>query len=76
MSKSRKKTPIISITTKSSEKMFKRYANRAYRLAARIAILRGDEIPENKLYGDPWTGPKDGKQWVGDSESLWVFLRK
>lgn len=58
MSRSRRRTPIIGITTADSEKQDKRRANRSWRAAIRHA------------FSDPWTMAKDGKKWVGRLPAL------
>lgn len=64
MSNSFKKTPMVGMTTATSEKRFKSHAHRQERAAVRAAMARGDEPPSTKLFGDPWLGDKDGKQYV------------
>jgi hypothetical protein len=55
MSRSRRKTPIIGISTMDTEKDFKRQENRRRRAAERAGK---DFVPQS------W-GPKDGRQWIG-----------
>jgi hypothetical protein len=74
MSRSRKKTPITGITAADSDKAFKEAEHRRERRAVRNAIKAGEPIPDARLYGDPWDGEKDGKQWLNDQNSR--YLRK
>jgi hypothetical protein len=68
MSRSRRKTPVIGMTTAPSDKPFKVDEHRAERHAVRATIkhsLDGDHSAlYSKVYGDPWKAPKDGKQMV------------
>ncbi len=66
MSRSRRKTPIFGITTASSNKPFKQQENRAKRRASRIASHTGREQPHERVYGNEWASPRDGKQYVRD----------
>lgn len=57
MSRSRRKTPIMSVTTATSEKKDKRDYNRRYRRVAKQAIESGDEnkpLPIVREHSDPW----------------------
>lgn len=59
MSRSRRKTPIIGITTVPSDKAFK---TSEHRRALRQTDLTEDDAPHEKQFGDPWDGDKDGKR--------------
>ena len=64
MSRSRRKTPIGSITTADSEKKDERDYNRRYRRVAKQAVESGDEskaLPILREHSDPWGMDKDGK---------------
>ncbi|GLT02739.1 hypothetical protein GCM10007897_41610 [Sphingobium jiangsuense] len=61
MSNSRRKNPIIGITTAESDKPFKQAEHRRERAAVKIAIQQGKEPPHPREFGDPWHGEKDGK---------------
>ena len=61
MSRSYKRNPWEGITTAESDKPFKSAENRRRRRAEKIAISRGDDPPDSRLFGDPWRSPKDGK---------------
>lgn len=63
MSQSRRKTPITSITTASSDKAFKTAEHRRERRAAKVAASQLDEGPGAKAFGNPWASRKDGKSW-------------
>lgn len=67
MSRSRFKNPCCGNTCAASEKKFKSHAHRAERRIVRMLLLSGDfdlVLPHPKEFGNPWAGPKDGKQWV------------
>lgn len=66
MARSRRKTPISAHTMAESDKPFKQQENRRYRSRVRQAIHIGIEPPSAKLFGNEWSAPKDGKQWLGD----------
>ncbi len=75
MSRSRRKMPVIGMTTAPSDKPFKVVEHRAERHAVRATIkhsLDGDDRAlYSKVYGGPWKAPKDGKQIVDpDSKSM------
>jgi len=73
MSRSRKKVPVVAITTSTSEKKEKRDANRRLRRMTREKVRKGEEeLPGIKEVSDPWQFSKDGKCWKEDK----VFLRK
>lgn len=61
MSRSFRKTPLLPLTTAISEKEFKRKERKAKRRAEKVAVEKGKEVlPDEKEYGNPWSGPKDG----------------
>lgn len=69
MSRSRRKTPIVGITTAMSEKFDKGKANRKLRSRVHVALDRGDEVlPELREVSDVWTFAKDGKQSLNDPD--------
>ena len=74
MSRSRKKTPIVGMTTMSSDKPFKRDEHRRERRAVRTLLNAGldgdDKRLHSKDYGNPWKAPKDGKQYWPDPRAL------
>lgn len=70
MSRSKKKTPIGGISTSTSEKCDKRYANRAYRRITRALCHTTPpdeesceelEFPLVREVSDVWSFAKDGK---------------
>ncbi len=73
MSRSRRRTPVMPLTTAKSDKPYKVDEHRSFRRTCRtlIASQRYDELPHPIHYGDPWLAPKDGKQWI-DPHSKWM----
>lgn len=70
MARSRRRTPIISVTTSASEKQDKRRANRSCRSALRCVLKRDGEpdatvLPTLRDVSDPWDMAKDGRTWFG-----------
>ena len=70
MARSRRHTPIASITTAASEKQDKRWANRILRLATRRAIKGSIDpdaivLPVMREVSDEWAMAKDGRTWFG-----------
>ncbi len=65
MARSRRKTPLVAVTTARSDKPFKVDEHRSERRTARVAVrktLDGDDRALHaKRHGDPWRAPKDGK---------------
>ncbi len=75
MSRSKRKNPIRGVTAEESDKDFKQREHRRERKAvnSKLAVSSdGDDLPGSKLYGDPWKGNKDGKQYLpnGDRKDL------
>ncbi len=66
MARSRRKTPIVGITTADTDKPFKTAEHRRERRAVKAAIKVGEEPPTAKAFGNPWAAQKDGKQWLDD----------
>jgi hypothetical protein len=52
------------MTTKDSDKPFKKAAHRQARRALNARDLTLDDPPAAKAFGNPWGAPKDGKQWI------------
>ena len=74
MSRSRRKTAVMPITTAVSEKDYKAANHRSERRTVRTALASGSDDTAPKLhqdYGNPWNGPKDGKQRI-DPKSKWM----
>jgi hypothetical protein len=75
MSRSRRKTPIVGLTTSPSEKTDKVIAHRRGRHAVKssveVAARAGDDAPsaepEHPRSGR-WTFAKDGKRWIGQRD--------
>ncbi len=70
MARSRRRTPIASITTAASEKQDKRWANRSHRSATRRIVKRGTDpnatvLPILRKVSDEWAMAKDGRSWSG-----------
>lgn len=70
MARSRRYTPIASITTAASEKQDKRWANRIHRSATRRAIKRDTDpdavvLPILREISDERSMAKDGWSWFG-----------
>lgn len=59
-------TPIVSITTAESDKLFKQAEHRRERRAAKARLDVGEELLPAKAFGDPWDGQKDGKKWLDE----------
>ena len=78
MSRSKRSSPIIGVTTAESEKDDKRAANRALRRVTRQAIraksIDHDVTPLLREVSDPWSMDKDGKTWRGHEPA--AFLSK
>lgn len=75
MSRSYRHFPVIGMTGKGSEKTYKALAHRSERRAVRALLwkyLCGDCLPHPKEFGNPWGGPKDGKQWLRNKNSKWM----
>lgn len=73
MSRSRKKTPVISYTCSDSEKDDKRIANRKLRRAVKVKLQNAQSVemaeemqplPELREVSDTWTFAKDGKIYI------------
>jgi len=64
MSRSRRHTPIMGVTTAESEKQDKRRANRALRRTVKTVLLKepeADVIPTLEEVSDIWSFAKDGR---------------
>ena len=68
MARSRRKTPIVPMTSADSDKAFKQAEHRRERRAVKATINGGNEPPDAKKFGNPWHGDKDGKRLAGDEE--------
>ena len=65
MSRSFKRNPYWSVyaggNRAGSNKHYKRHCHRSLRRAVRVALHTDNEIPHDKLFGNPWWGPVDMK---------------
>jgi hypothetical protein len=79
MSRSRRKSPFVGITTAATDKPWKQKDARRLRRAVHQALARtadGDVLPVSRYakgHAD-WNAPKDGKQRIDDPTSR--YLRK
>lgn len=64
MSRSRRKNPFCGITVAKSEKRDKALVHRAWRVAQRVALRAGRDVPVQRL---PYMS-KDGKQRIDPDE--------
>lgn len=64
MARSYRKTPICGMTKAASDKSFKKAEHKRSRRALSACDLEFDHAPAEKLFGNPWGAPKDGKQWI------------
>lgn len=74
MGKSRRRTPIVGVTTARSEKDDKRIVNRAIRRKSRVLVYKEDAIfpiPNEVL--DKWSMAKDGKVFIGKNS---IYYKK
>lgn len=75
MSRSRRKNPIIGITTAETEKKNKLEANRKLRRLNRIKIHKGDfELFQLREISNVWMFDKDGKQYL--EKPYWKDIMK
>lgn len=68
MSRSRRRTPKVGITTARSEKQDKLKAHRRERRGVKAALAKGaeeHELPHRREVSDPWKMAKDGKAYLG-----------
>lgn len=79
MSRSRRHTPLMGLTTARSEQWAKRKGNRRQRAHVRRRLHSGaDDVwaPLDAFY-DHWNGPKDGQQWIDLTRpDAWKWMRK
>ncbi|PZT89410.1 MAG: hypothetical protein DI637_06380 [Citromicrobium sp.] len=71
MSRSRRKTPVMPITTAESDKAYKTREHRRERAHVREALAQGNESKHPKAFGNPWSGDKDGKQYAPHLKDAW-----
>ena len=78
MSRSRRQTPIVGLTTAASDKPDKVRAHRRERRVIKTLLrLQGDDagLPPSRTLHDRWTFAKDGKQWI-DPLQFPTLMRK
>jgi hypothetical protein len=63
------------MTTKDSDKPFKKAEHKRARRALNARDLTLDDPPGAKAFGTPGSAPKDGKQWI-DSGRFPEIMRK
>lgn len=71
MSKSRRKSPFMGITTARSEKGDKQAAHRLERRIVKIILHRGedgDNLPDRRTISNVYTWAKDGKQQIAPDD--------
>lgn len=73
MGKSRKREPIVGMSTAPSDKPFKRAEHQRERAAVRAALASGREMPSARSFGDSAQSLKDGKQYLPEDAAI---LRK
>lgn len=85
MSRSRRRQPIVGITTTRTERPDKQIWHgrmRAHERAATAAVRVGDQVefPQVREVSDPWAMGKDGKKWMYsrwfDASDMERFYRK
>jgi hypothetical protein len=66
---------VIGLTTAKSDKPYKTAEHQRERHAVHQRLTKTADDTDRRLhprpYGDPWNGPKDGKQFV-DPKSKWM----
>lgn len=77
MSRSRKKTPIISHTKAESDKPFKVQEHKRERRVVKHHLTKSDDydnmvLPDEELFGNEWNAPKDGKCWIKKPKDKWM----
>jgi len=75
MSRSRRKTPVCSLTCAESEKQAKQMANKAFRRRVKGALATGRTMPVQREVSQVYSFAKDGKQWF-DPEEFPKEMRK
>lgn len=69
MTRSRKKIPITGMTCAETEKEFKQQEHQRERARVRTALANLDDeggvLPHPNEFGNPWSGPKDGRRYHG-----------
>jgi|GEM_PF-2373878 len=72
MSRSKRNTPIVPVTTAKTDKPYKTTEHQRERSTTK-QLLKGTaddtKLPVNKAYGDPWKGMKDGHMYIGHHQA-------
>ena len=79
MSRSVKKTAIMTVCSCKSQRFDKEKANRRFRHRERISLTSGytERIPYNRNeVSDPWCFVGDGKTYFGNDNYISKFMRK
>lgn len=73
MSRSRRKSPWVSLCSAKGQKLFRSKENRKHRKQAKEKIRKDecDKIPHVKEFGNEWKSPRDGKIWLGFFDKMW-----
>ena len=75
MSRSYRKTPIFSNGSDKSEAWYKQVSHQQERRQIHQLVNQGEEeLPDEKNWGNPWGGPKDGKHYWGKADPK--YMRK
>jgi len=76
VSRSRRKTPIVGMTTATTDHPWKKAAARKLRRRVKQALvstLDGDRFAGKRWdLVNPWSSEKDGKQWLRDQKAKWM----
>jgi len=77
VSRSRKKTPIISHTKADSDKPFKVQEHKRERRTVKHHLTKTSDydsmiLPDKEQYGNDWESPKDGKCWRDNPKDKWM----
>jgi hypothetical protein len=78
MSRSRRHTPIVGVTTAGSDKRDKVRAHRRERRAVKVYLSQqgtDESVPPGRTLHDVWTFAKDGKQRI-DPDEFPKLMRK
>ena len=79
MSRSRKKHPITGITKSESEKEWKQQEHQRERKRVNDALKSDPErevLPHEREFGNPWLGPKDGKQVFNETDEYFQKAKR
>lgn len=79
MSRSRKKHPITGITKAESEKDWKQQESQRLRKRVNDALKSDPErevLPHEREFGNPWLGPKDGKQVFDETDPYYAKAKR